>query len=1005
MKRKIAVPLMLSVIILCFVVTTIQIAPRSKAATLTVDDDGPADYHSIQVAVIAANAGDTVYVYSGTYHEHVMVDKTLNLTGEDSGTTIIDGGGNGDVVRITADWVNISGFTVRNSGPNGAPRDAGIEVSNAHNVTISNNMFSSNRDAIYLYNSNYSLVADNIVDDFEGIHIELSRSTAITGNTLSNDYSGIYLDSSISIEITDNAMTGDGLKIGGNFPEYWDTHDIDTSNTVNGKPVYYWKNRAAGTVPSGAGQVILANCTNIRVENQEIFDCYIGIILGYSNNNIISNNNASSNQDNGMYLFYSDDNLIEGNTYLENMEGIYFIGCNENTITGNHFSDNAGGIVLGDSDGNIISNNTVSGNLFGVMLIYSDANNISDNSYASNWAGPGIYIGYSSDNIITMNTIFDNKYGINVTDSFNNKIYHNNITSNTFQASDDTISGNQWDNGYPSGGNYWDDYTGADTKNGPNQDISGSDGIGDTPYSIDFDSLDKYPLIKPWGEDTIPPEIELVEPSNNSVIKPGTIITLSISDINLHEVTCSINGGPYQNLVSPYDIDTKDWEDGNYRIDVYAEDTSDNTNTASFNIIVDSTPPTISLNSPVNGSIVNSAPEIDLTISDANLDEVSYSVNAGTQLPLFVPYIIDGSSWPEGENTLAIYANDLAGNSNERWFVFTKDSVAPEISLTSPENESLLIESTNLDFEVSDEHLKSVSYSINQCSFTTLEEPYDLDTTGWDDGEYNIIIRADDLADNEIEKWFVFRLDTSPPSISLTSPVDGGSDVAVDGKIIIEFNEPMDCESVESAILITPYIEYTCNWTNDNKTLTLNFSEPLEYDTLYQISISSKAKDLAGRELDGGYDFEFTTIGKPKEKDEEGFPIVYLLLALLMAIVAAVVIVALAMAKKKKAPGEVVEAQVEAIDAPQTIQLTCSNCNNPLQVNDIGTTQNVTCPFCSTLLTVESRKAAVQMPQPQPQQPTINISCPKCRYGFTVVKTGSPLQVQCPNCGVKGKLG
>jgi hypothetical protein len=60
---------------------------------------------------------------------------------------------------------------------------------------------------------------------------------------------------------------------------------------------------------------------------------------------------------------------------------------------------------------------------------------------------------------------------------------------------------NTWDNGYPSGGNYWSDYTGSDAKSGPNQDQSGSDGIGDTPRVIDFYNKDNYPLMEPWGPD------------------------------------------------------------------------------------------------------------------------------------------------------------------------------------------------------------------------------------------------------------------------------------------------------------------------------------------------------------------------------------------------------------------------------------------------------------------------------------------------------------------------
>jgi hypothetical protein len=89
-----------------------------------------------------------------------------------------------------------------------------------------------------------------------------------------------------------------------------------------------------------------------------------------------------------------------------------------------------------------------------------------------------------------------------VSSSSNNWIYHNNLIGNPNQAYDNSNNGNQWENGYPSGGNYWSDYTGNDSYKGPNQDIPGSDGIGDTPYIIDADSQDNYPLMEPFTNRT-----------------------------------------------------------------------------------------------------------------------------------------------------------------------------------------------------------------------------------------------------------------------------------------------------------------------------------------------------------------------------------------------------------------------------------------------------------------------------------------------------------------------
>ena len=81
--------------------------------TLYVGGSGPDNYTKIQDAIDNASDGDTIFVYSGTYFEHVVVDKQLYLIGEDKNSTIIDGEGSEDVVVIYADGVTIQQFTIR----------------------------------------------------------------------------------------------------------------------------------------------------------------------------------------------------------------------------------------------------------------------------------------------------------------------------------------------------------------------------------------------------------------------------------------------------------------------------------------------------------------------------------------------------------------------------------------------------------------------------------------------------------------------------------------------------------------------------------------------------------------------------------------------------------------------------------------------------------------------------------------------------------------------------
>jgi hypothetical protein len=137
------------------------------------------------------------------------------------------------------------------------------------------------------------------------------------------------------------------------------------------------------------------------------------------------------------------------------------------------------------------------------MLEYSSSNVVSNNSINSN-GDYGIYIRLdSNNNTITNNNIISNNRGIYLT-AFSdlNLFFHNNFINNPTNAFDD--GNNTWNNDYPSCGNYWDSYIGDDAFWGQNQEMNGSDGVGDTPYNIFSGSnQDQYPLMIPYGMTTL----------------------------------------------------------------------------------------------------------------------------------------------------------------------------------------------------------------------------------------------------------------------------------------------------------------------------------------------------------------------------------------------------------------------------------------------------------------------------------------------------------------------
>jgi parallel beta-helix repeat protein len=484
----------------------------AKAITLYVGGGGPGNYTTIQDGVNASSAGDTIYVYSGIYLEHVLINKTLSIVGEDRNTTIIDGGGSGNVVKVTRDWVNVTGFSMRGSGAD-VPY-AGINLASVHNCSISNNL---------------------VFDNFNGIILSGSSNNTAANNTLSNNTLAFYIQISTNNTLIGNRMRGNGIFIWGGWGgrlEQWNTHTIDPSNTVNGKPVYYWKDTTGGTIPTGAGQVLLVNCTDVVVKNQDLSNASVGMEIGLSRNNTIMDNNVSGNVMVGIWVLSSDNNTISRNNISSNEEGISLYVSNNNTFENNNVSLNVNGFsVFGSSKFNNIASNAVISNDGAGILVSSENNTVAGNiasfnvqagiyltSYGNNTIvhnnashnGNGIYIILdSSNNNVAENVVSWNDGGIVLSMASFNRVYHNSIVGNTDQAYDD-MDTNQWDDGYPSGGNYWSDYAGNDQLSGPSQTVVGGDGIGDSPYIVDFNSWDRYPLMSFAGPVLPVPPLDLI---------------------------------------------------------------------------------------------------------------------------------------------------------------------------------------------------------------------------------------------------------------------------------------------------------------------------------------------------------------------------------------------------------------------------------------------------------------------------------------------------------------
>ena len=531
----------------------LRFLPDARAITLFVGGAGPGNHTTIQAAIDNASAGDTVFVFSGTYQENIIIAKPLSLVGENRNSTLIEGSGFTGLVNIYSDLVNVTGFTL-GSGQEPIVDTIGLYLWDVGDCRIANNTFSNNSLAIYLNDVRHTTIEQSTFSsNVHGISLYYSHSILVAGNDLSSGHGqGIWASHSTDLVITDNTMARAGVTVHGDMLDHWNTHAIDTSNTVKNRPVIYWKDAAGGVVPPDAGQVILANSSDIVIENQSLSNVSEGIQLGFSSDNLLANNTIS-HSGYGISLYSSNSSRLMNNNVLSNARGIYLVHSVGNIMSANRAIGNYVGIQLQYSDANRIENNTASSNLQkgisaywstnntiagnvllhnrdGIILqTYSDHNIVRGNT-ASESMHRGIYLFTSRENTIENNTMVSNGfYGVSLVMSDLNRVYHNNFIDNSQQANDETDT-NIWDDGYPSGGNYWSDYSGIDDCSGPNQDnCPDPDGIGDTPYTIDNDSQDRYPLAFP----------SVVIPH-----RPPTVLDAVLSGPRLENVTLMWNLSP-----------------------------------------------------------------------------------------------------------------------------------------------------------------------------------------------------------------------------------------------------------------------------------------------------------------------------------------------------------------------------------------------------------------------------------------------------------------------------
>ena len=324
--------------------------------------------------------------------------------------------------------INGRGYTLQ------APGSDGFTLSSVKSVTIENTIVTKCHDGIDLDNSSNNVLTDNTIKGSSewGCFLYSSSDNALSGNVMTNNtYNfGVY-----GFALSD-------------FVNY-----VDTSNLVDGKPVCYLMNTGdiainPQTYPKGVGYLALVNCKNVTVQDLALRKNFPGLLLANTNDSRITDNNITASSNYGIYVSNSSGNVLSGNNITANdAYGIFAYSSNNNTFSDNiATSDYGGGIALDNSSRNIVS----------------------ENYLASNTGG-----------------------GVDLFSSSGNRIFHNDFLNNVPQAQASSDSSNAWDDGYPSGGNYWSNYQ----TRYPSAIANDSSAIWNTPYNISSGNIDRYPLM------------------------------------------------------------------------------------------------------------------------------------------------------------------------------------------------------------------------------------------------------------------------------------------------------------------------------------------------------------------------------------------------------------------------------------------------------------------------------------------------------------------------------
>lgn len=288
-------------------------------SVLYVGGLGPGNYTRIQDAVNNASEGDIIFVFNGSYQENIIIDRSVQLIGEERNTTIIDGGYQGSVIVISADDTIVKGFTVQH-----AKNDigsAGIELHAAARVIITGNRIQKNGWFgiwVHFSGSTQTSIESNVIQNNSyGIYLQKASQSHITRNMVCDNGEGIYILGSAGSQIMNNTVMNRDIGV-----HVEDCYDMILSENV---------------IIDNAHGMYVFNSSEMTLERNTIgWNRWYGLWMKDTIYSRVDENSILHNTDVGLFLESSFDLWVTNNTIWDNDNGIYLKDSAGNTIRYNN---------------------------------------------------------------------------------------------------------------------------------------------------------------------------------------------------------------------------------------------------------------------------------------------------------------------------------------------------------------------------------------------------------------------------------------------------------------------------------------------------------------------------------------------------------------------------------------------------------------------------------------------------------------------------------------------